>query len=149
MVLRGINADGAPGDLFCINRWGWDSFLTYLYQSCPDIISEEDNDIHEGNLIDADTSRRIAIRLMHLLSQQRVKEYAVEFNKRMALLPESECDYCNGAGYHSKYGADREQCSFCSGRGVGRYIFREETVKEFVDFLRESDGFKVPVKILP
>lgn len=152
MVLHSINTDGSKGESFCIDMWRWNPLRTYLYLCCHDIISEEEEDLFNGHLIDASKTQRIAIRLIHLLDQHMVNEYAAEFKKRKASWPDRECDICNGTGYRN-YGGAREQCSGCLGQGVvrpsTRYSFTEETVKQFVGFLRCCDGFKVGVKIWP
>lgn len=148
--LIGVKATNEKGEYFWNSNWRWSPLWKYVYETCKDILIEEDfqnGRFNDQHFIDSDKATRIAVRLEHLLNQCEVKKYAKERQDVLDNLLDEVCDFCHGTGERNNV-APLEKCNSCKGKGKVRpwicyYPFNEENVKDFVEFCKNSGGFNI------
>jgi len=142
--------DETKGAYFRNNCWWWRPLWDYVCKVCLDIITEKEcNSGHynDGCLITADKSKKISIRLTHLIRQGAVKKYEEEYMGRLNSLPLEDCWLCNGTGKRTDI-IVKNGCNCCHGTGKIKskecdYPFSEENVKSFAEFCEYSGGFEI------
>jgi len=151
--IMGKNPKNAKGDYFRNNVWWWRPLWEYVVEACKDFLSEKDlasGGFNNGHLISDSKTKKIAIRLEHLVRQGEVKRYEKEYKQQMKEIPEEKCDLCGGSGTrkdkHTNY--QSIECNKCDGKGEVKpfetnYPFSEANVKNFIEFCRNSGGFEI------
>jgi len=148
--LVGKSAKTERGEYFRNNCWWWRPLWNYICDACPAILTADDKSsgaFNDGHLINKEQSKRIAIRLEHLIKQGAVLKYMKDRELALEKLPDIQCDICKGTGKRDD-DVIKGKCNGCEGKGTKRpwdtnYPFSEENVKEFAQFCRESGGFEI------
>ena len=116
----GMDVYGKSGNYFRNNCWWWRPLWDYTASVCQDIITDTDADsghYNDGHLIDSDKCNSIVERLESLLKDGSVKEYELEYQKRLDSLEKDDFN--------------------------SHYPFSEENVKGFMEFVKDSGGFEI------
>lgn len=149
--LIGVKVANEKGKYFGNNYSWWRPLWKYVYEACKDILTEEDfkeGNWNNGYLIDSDKTIRIAIRLERLLNHGEVEKYVKEGRSEWDNLPDKVCFCCCGKGEMTYLSGKQGKCIICEGKGkfkawVYHFPFDEDNVKSFVEFCRNSGGFRI------
>jgi len=149
--LTGVMPKKEIGSYFRNNIWWWRPLWSY----CLDekLITEEDYErgqYNDGYYIKEAQAIKIGIKLKHLVSQGKTKEYEENYKIHLSKLPERSCDLCNGTGTRNDKHTDHKdvKCNGCNGKGMREpweksYPFSTQNVEEFADFCLNSGGFEI------
>ncbi len=116
----GMDVHGRSGNYFRNNCWWWRPLWNFVANECKEVISEKDYErgsYNDGFLVDYEKCEVIVEKLQKLVEDGRVKEYEKLYQKHLDSLPEDDFDR--------------------------HYPFSEENVIEFIDFVKESEGFEI------
>jgi len=142
--------DNTKGAYFRNNVWWWRPLWVYVCSVCDDILTHEDKEHGHYNdawLIDEEKAIRIAIRLKHLLSQGKVKDYEKKYKSQLKHAKDEPCELCDASGTRLFHG-NWMKCNGCGGKGKRRpfetnYPFDTENVEAFATFCQNSGGFEI------
>lgn len=190
--VKGRAPRSKAGEYFGLNVWDWRPLADYVAQIAPELMRKsvgEDgqppsaayvkylNDCqpfgggkeygwHTNDsfgLGDAD-ARALGEILQAEFDSNRAEVYARKFAGDIELMPDVECDACDGTGEREvtpallaserafgarpRSPAGKIVCNACSGRGVRRpphayYRFHADHVRRFAAFLRDCGGFEI------
>ena len=140
----GFDLSGQSGNYFRNNVWYWRPLWQYIVQTC-DIPEKTAGYYNDGVLVGKKTCERIVRVIEALLEDNLVDIYAKEYKRRQDVLPDETCTYCKGEGIRKGV---QGLCNGCRGKGTVRpwstqYPFTVENVREFVSFVKDSDGFRI------
>ena len=155
----GMDVYGRSGNYFRNNCWWWRPLSNYVSNQCKEVISQEDYDsgnYNDGHRVDYEKCEFIVEKLQKLVDDGSVKEYEKSYKKHLEELPLEDCEYCEGSGVRQWEEGDRN-CNVCNtehtrkeGIPIGKkksfetsYPFSEENVIEFIEFVKESEGFEI------
>ncbi len=164
----GMDIYGKNGDYFRRNVWSWHPLADLCEWFAQDIFDKCQRwHSNDGGGLDGDDARALADALDTALRHGRVTAYIAERNAALAALPDQSCSTCAGSGIRTDaIGVDQgmitrvvEQdghprhgqtgwCNGCDGVGHARptatwYAVTVDDVSEFVEFLRDCDGFEI------
>jgi hypothetical protein len=126
--------------LFRINDESWAVLARFIIDRCQNLLPSGEAEgwlMNKGHIVDEMTAQRVADRLERLLEQGIVKSHETELLIHYPLLV---CPSCNSMGVNKK----AEKCPVCNGEGrVSRVQFFEQKVREFVDFIKNCNGFDI------
>ena len=157
MDVYGRKPTGKEGEYFRNNVWYWRPLADYIKSVAPDLHSKckywQSND---GDGLNAKDSLKLADRLAAELASGRTAEYAGQYAKRHAEMPDEDCDLCEGTGIRQpipyRGAGDPKKggitCNACQGKKTVRpsdtyYPFEVSNVRDFIQFLRACGGFKI------
>jgi len=157
-----------PGDYFRANVWGWRPIWEFVYEVCPDILTEEDykrGQYNDNHLIEENRAKDIAKRLREKmdLARERQKKFEAEapnkehFNKMLEdaarfifeniSKPKSELITCPGdMQIHDPENYERwEKLSHYGNLKFDEmsYPINAEWIEEFANFAEHSGGFRI------
>jgi len=169
--LYDVESKSEVGDYFRNNVWWWRPLWDYVCLTCGDLLTAREAELgyfNDGVLIRKRKAERIADRLEGLLRDGKVKEYERSYREWQDNLPDEVCWLCSGTGKRSdelvqkwyEEATDKSEyeiladgtiamtCNACGGSGrekawAANYPFDEENVKEFIEFARNSGGFRI------
>lgn len=148
MDLYGKKPLNEKGEYFRRNVWGWHPLATFVIDKEPEIAQScEHWHTNDGDGLDGTASLRLAIRLVQRIEDGSAAEYVAARDKRLAEMPDIECDICNGTGRRMWDNGWRE-CNGCAGKGKKRpfetwYRLDVEDIREFSVFLSACGGFQI------
>lgn len=90
-----------PGYYFRNNVWWWRPLWNYVYETCGDILTNDDYNsctYNDGHEIIEEKALMIAERLKVMLDLGHTHEYALSRGKVLDDMPDLECEYCKGTG---------------------------------------------------
>lgn len=104
-----------------------------------------------GDKISATKSLKIAKHLQKIVDDGSADKYEKEYTKHLKEMPDIDCYLCEGTGKRKKApqgGAGTIKCNGCKGTGktepwAKSYPFSVENLQEFIDFSKESGGFRI------
>ena len=145
----GMDVYGKSGNYFRNNVWWWRPLADYIKEVAPEEITSNCQywQSNDGDGLDAENSKKLADFLQAEIDSGRTKAYEAEYEKSQDALPDEKCDLCNGTGQRND-NIIQGTCNKCKGKGKVRpwptyYPFSAENVQEFVNFLKESEGFEI------
>ena len=164
----GMDVHGNSGNYFRNNVWWWRPLAEYVKTVAPDMVTQGWH-YNDGEGLNAEDSVKLANLLKAELDSGRTVEYQIRYEAWQAALPRRLCQICGGSGVRSDgIGMQTGQttkiipsdppghpragqvgwCNGCDGVGTvpdiaSQYPFSAENVADFVDFLRESEGFTI------
>jgi hypothetical protein len=155
MDVLGKKPSAPRGEHFRNNVWWWHPLWEYCNTVAPEICSDVLGHSNDGDGLPADGARKLA-------------EYSSAYRREMDALPLEPCSYCENTGVRTdtvgtemgmpgreltdeqaeRLGRTHGWCNGCDGEGARRswaasYYFDESNVKEFVEFLAHSGGFRI------
>ena len=150
-AVKPIN-DSEEAGYFRNNVWWWRPLWNYIYEE--KLINDEQYEqggYNNGFIINKLQAQRMGIKLKHLVSQGKVKEYAEEYKKECDDLPDEPCPHCETTGKREwEEGGKKvlKTCNACHGKGSKRpwatcYPFSIDNVEEFANFCIASGGFSI------
>lgn len=148
MDVFGKNPTAEVGGYFRESVWGWRPLADYLTTEFPEETAGctywQSND-YDG--LDADECGALASKLGQALEAGAVALYEKSYAEEQDNLPDHPCPYCQATGQRTWDDGVRT-CNACRGTGrqehPGRhYPFREETVRQFHQFLTHCGGFEI------
>lgn len=140
------------------NVWYWKPLWNYVatVSNCL-----TDDEIEQGFYNDAcsiskDKANNIAKTLFNELKKNRTQTYDLQYKKRIENLPYETCQFCGGTGTRNDKHVQGD-CNVCNttytkeqGIPIGKveswetsYPFSVDNVKEFAEFCKESNGFRI------
>ena len=148
----GMDVYGISGNYFRNNCWWWRPLWDY----CKDV-----NDHYKVNLIDDELyraghqnngaglghkeSKELANLLQNTIDNGQCERYITARDRQLESIPDEPCIRFNNnnRGYNKK-----KDCNTCKGSGTQEswdknYPLDVANVKEFIKFLKESDGFEI------
>ena len=164
----GINAKNQQGEYFRRNVWFWKPLWVYVYEITDGILTEEQKDLgfyNSGVKITESQCREMVKRLEEEIESGNTKGYENDYKEHVKSTGKP-CDACGGTDTKQDYLLSGECCEICFGTGFKKdhytmgedcyddkgemYIkflrvcpFSEESVKEFVEFLKNCGGFSI------
>lgn len=154
--LNGLKPNAEIGIYFRNNCWWWRPLASYVLATCSDLFLEGETEYwqsNDGQMVSAETARKIAERLNNLTESGRTKRYADQYKLEQEATPKLVCQYCNGTGDRKdleppEWKAKCNGCNACHGTGKvtpssAEYPFSKENVKEFAEFCESSGGFEI------
>ena len=156
MDVYGEEPRSEKGEYFRTTEAYWHPLADYVCVVAPSISSKcrywHSND---GDGLNDEDSRSLAIVLREELSSGRTADYAQAFRKQQADLPMMECSLCRGTGTRNdEIGQRRREaeptygCNGCGGTGE-MYDpqtwsrFQAGNVSRFAEFLEDCGGFEI------
>ena len=171
MDVIGINPAAEAGEYFRNNVWYWRPLWNYVIDVARDIVNDDvANGCHYngGSGLNAEQAVALADRLDDEIASGRTATYETAYRARLAALPRSDCEYCDGTGVRTDevgvdlgmptkalpveiaaiVGREHGYCNGCSGEGrvdhpETGYPFDVRNVATFSEFARLSGGFEV------
>ena len=154
MDVYGRKPTSEKGSYFRNNVWWWRPLWDYVCEVAPELIDDdlrERGHFNDGAGLGGVKSRKLAEVLQNEIDSGSTAIYASNWQKELDALPDEPCDICGATGKRlpaPQVGPGNEECNGCKGKGTKRplatwYPFSVENVQEFVDFLRDSGGFRI------
>jgi len=134
------------------NVWWWRPLADYCVKVAPEITKEcvywHSND---GDGLNGPDSLKLADILEKECDSGRTADYMLVHETERRNQPPVKCRICEGTGKRvpaPDTGAGWIECNGCNGEGTKQsmdtwYPFSVENVREFIDFLRDADGFEI------
>lgn len=152
MDVFGQSPISERGEYFRNSIWWWHPLWEYCERLAPDLIPH-DNPGHynDGWGLDGSASLALAERLDAALASGAVEQYAKDYTRFLAALPDEPCTICAGTGKRAEpphTGPGPLPCNGCEGSGrrphfATHYLFSPQNVREFEAFLRDCGGFNI------
>ena len=148
MDVYGIEPYTEAGQYFRANVWMWRPLWDYVCDVCSiDNETRERGHYNDGHVIDEDAATLIGMMLRSLLKSGVVQKYADHREKRLAALPDEQCEHCEGTGQRNDEFV-QGTCNGCDGKGTVRpfetnYPFDIKWIEEFAEFAKQSGGFEI------
>jgi hypothetical protein len=167
-AVSGRKPSSQTGQHFALPGFQWLPLAKMSRHFAPEICAPcEYWDSNDGDGLDADGAKRLALALEQALGAGRVDAYLAAREKELAALPDETCELCNGTGVRSDaLGIEQKQpeevidepghprhgqtgwCNGCDGRGWNEnwdrhYRTDRETVAEWIAFLKACGGFRI------
>lgn len=135
---------------FHINNWGWRPLLEYLTDIAPETISQIRDgspQYNDGAILETDGCRELHRILVSEINSGQAKAYIEQRDARLRAMPDEICNLCGGTGKRTDMWV-ANGCNKCHGTGKVRpdatfYWMRLETIQEFSEFCRKTDGFTI------
>ena len=149
--VYGISPVTPKGEYFRNNCWWWRPLWEYIcIETCPDIVSVEDwklGGYNANHPINEMKANMISARLTEKLENGHTAKYSEEYQAKLDAIQDEPCKLCKGTGIR-KDAFVNGTCNACHGKGKVRpmdceYPFSVENVREFVEFCKNSGGFKI------
>jgi hypothetical protein len=148
MDVFGNNPTSTNGEYFRRNGWCWHAIAALVVDLCP-TRSYQCKTWHsnDGDGLNAEDAAALASELEEKLEAGVIARFIAMRNSENELLQNEECQHCRGAGIRNDEYV-RGTCNGCGGSGFVRpfithYRCGLEDVAEFINFLRDSGGFKI------
>ena len=141
-----------PGYYFRNNVWYWRPLWQLVVNMCEDILTIQDAEAGTYNdfyLINKTKAKRIAKRLQKALDVGDIDTWKKERQEYLDSLEMVPCDICNATGYRKMNDSNVPTiCNACKGKKekpdfATGYPFSVKNVKEFIEFCKNSGGFKI------
>jgi hypothetical protein len=169
MDVYGVKPKNEKGEYFRNNVWWWRPLADFICNNYGEIASGcESWHSNDGDGLDAELSKSLALSLKEDLSNGTVEKYAKTYNEWRSSLPREACDNCDCTGIRNdKVGEEMGMptkelkpeiqiltgrthgwCNACDGVGTKEswlavYPFDVDNVKEFAEFLENCGGFQI------
>ena len=157
MDVIGKNPKNETGEYFRNNAWSWGPLATYVCEVAPEITAKckywQSND---GDGLNGEDSIFLAGLLQKEIDSGRTERYARLRRSQIEQAPNQPCTLCESTGTRKpapERGAgdptkDGIVCNSCDGHGYVRPWVDDnplsvKNVQEFVNFLRECNGFEI------
>lgn len=155
----GMDVVGQSSNYFRRNVWGWRPLWEYCNTQHGEIIGEEGEEkgyCNDGWGLDEVQSKKLAKALNYDIEEGFASEYIDARNAFLNDLDKEKCNLCNGTGKRETWPEHCTEswikqcngCNACNGEGyrdsiLKSYYLDVEDIKEFAEFLKESNGFQI------
>ena len=165
MDVYGKEPRSTSGEYFRESVWGWHPLWNYCQEVAPDLTGH----VQHGHSNDGDGLPDVlAIELGEALAAEIAEgdtaKRVAEIEAELSAMPDEVCSVCGGSGLRANppaTGPGEYGCNGCggkssfngsafdaAGKGTQRpwpthYHLREESVREFAEFLRDCGGFRI------
>jgi hypothetical protein len=168
MDVFGNEPKSENGEYFRNNVWWWRPLWDYCTVVAEDLVADVDGHSNGGDGLDAKGAAKLAELLQEEIATGRTYIYEAMYRNLIASKPREVCTYCEGTGIRTDtvgqemgmperklddsiaviVGRERGWCNGCQGEGLrdpfdANYPFDVENVQKFVEFLKDSGGFKI------
>jgi len=137
----GMDVYGRSGNYFRANVWSWHPLAAFC-QYVGSFLSESCNwHTNDGEGLGADESSLLGRKILQDIENGNAQKYVDRYNKTQV---ELVCEFCDGKKYVENIHGS-QKCGFCQGEGNRAHYNRLsiEGIKEFAEFMIESEGFYI------
>ena len=141
--LTGRQPKNKKGEYFRNNCWHWRPLATYVLNLIELPEKQQNWEFNDGCKVSKISAEKIAKKLQQEIDSGNTTKYSKKYKADLKKLPLEKCHFCKGT---KKY--QNKKCSFCKNTGkqeswLKNYPFSVENVKEFIEFAKNSGGFKI------
>lgn len=168
MDVYGNAPTNEVGEYFRRSVWGWRPLWDYCLENFEVANKVELGHSNDGDGLNRANALRLARQIRAEIENGNAEQYVNARNARLAALPRTDCEYCEGTGIRKDkvgiefgfperelspeqvvfLGRDKGWCNACQGEGKNdhwdtNYLLDLDDIKEFAEFLENCGGFEI------